>query len=182
MPKNNYEFTPQICECCGQALSYLLPIDWGTAVIVKAVAAAVRRKGINIIHPTKEMEVPANEWNYQRAITEGVLTSIQIGNFTRARVHGLIAKYEAEPGNWVLTTKGAQFLRHARIPRLAEVAKTTKGEDGASSHKMRYHKPEVFTCTVDEILNPAGETPRWEGISFEIKEGRIITDLPGKGE
>ena len=91
MSKNKYNFEPEICECCGQAQTYLLPIDWGTALIVKAVARAIRLKGINAIHPVKEMEVPAKGWNYGMAINDGKLTSNQIGNFTRARVHGLIA-------------------------------------------------------------------------------------------
>lgn len=177
--KNKYNFEPEICDCCGQAKTYLLPIDWGTAVIVKAVAAKVREKQINIVHPTKEMEVPGKAWTYDRAITEGVLTSTQIGNFTRARVHGLIARREGEAGNWVLTRKGAQFLRGERIPRLAVIEKSRKTE-GGRSHKQSYFKPEEFNCTIQEIVHPGSKFPVWEGIDFDIVEGRIVLDAPVK--
>ncbi len=175
MAKNQYNFEATVCECCEQAKNYILPIDWGTAVIVKAFAAHIRNKGINMVHPTKEMEVPAKEWTYDRAIREGVLTSTQIGNFTRARVHGLLARTKDEPGNWVLTRKGAQFLRGVRIAKLAIVE---KGKQGDRSHQEGYHMPELYTCTVHELgMDASGP---WEGIDFEIQEGRIVLDLPVK--
>ena len=176
MAKNKYGFTPEICKCCGQARTYLLPIDWGTTVILKAVAAAVRNKGINMIHPTKEMEMPSSNWTYYAAIHHGMLTSTQIGNMTRARVHGLIARSQKEAGNWVLTRKGAAFLRGERIPRLAVIEKTRKTE-GGRSHKIDYFKPEENTCTVHEI-NTNEDIPVWEGIDFDIVEGRIVVDVP----
>lgn len=180
MEKNKYNFEAEVCEHCGQAQTYLLPIDWGTALIVKAVAAAIRHKGINFIHPTKEMEVPAKEWSYERAIRDGVLTSTQIGNFTRARVHGLIARHQSEPGNWLLTKKGAQFLRGQRVPRLAVIRKSRRTEDKARSHKEEYFEPEANTCTVHEIMHPGSKYPVWEGIDFDIIEGRIVEDVPAK--
>lgn len=180
MSKNVYNFKPDVCIACGQAKTYALPIDWGTALIVKAVAAAVRRKGINVIHPTKEMEVPGKEWSYERAVREGVLTSMQIGNFTRARVHGLIARYKKEPGNWVLTKKGAAFLRGHLVPRLAVIEKTRKGTTdggGSRSHKQAYFKPDEITCTIHEIRSRRKKGyPTWEGIDFDIVEGRIVHD------
>ena len=172
---NKYNFEPEICTNCGQAETYLLPIDWGTALIVKAVAAAVRRKGINLIHPTKEMEVPATEWNYDRAVSEGVLTSTMIGNFTRARVHGLIARDRREPGNWLLTRKGAEFLRGGSIPRLAVIRKTTKTEEGRS-HKEEYFMDDQYTCTIRDLEAMKKDAPKWEGIDFDIVEGRIVRD------
>lgn len=172
--KNNINFNSEICECCGQAKTYLLPIDSGVIMIVKALAIAIRTKGINIIHPTKEMEVPASKWNFERAMNEGVLTSNQIGNFTKARVHGLVAKFIDHPGNWLLTRKGAQFLRGERVPKFAIVQ---KGKIGSRSHKQDYFRPDKFTCTVDEILKDRKGLPVWQGIDFDIVEGRIVTDL-----
>jgi hypothetical protein len=183
MAKNKYAFEPEICDGCGQSKTYLLPIDWGTAVIVKAVAARIRAKQINIVHPTKEMEVPGDEWSYDRAVTEGVLTSTQIGNFTRARVHGLIARHQTETGNWLLTKKGAQFLRGDRIPNLAVIKKCRKVADEdarEASHKVDYFMPETYSCTIHEIMRPGSKTPVWEGIDFDIVEGRIVLDLPAK--
>jgi hypothetical protein len=173
MKKNPYGYSEQVCDCCGQAKTYLLPVDYGTALIVKAVAAYVRHKGINVVHPTKEMEVPAREWSPTRAVREGVLTSTQIGNFTRARVHGLIAKYRQEPGNWVLTSKGARFLKGERIPKLAIVEKTKKGD---ASHKQDYHMPDDFNVTIHELTDPRSDEPMWNGIDFDILEGRIILE------
>lgn len=172
---NKYGFNPRICTCCGQAETYPLPIDWGTAVIVKAVARAIRIKGINVIHPTKEMEVPANEWTYDRAINEGKLTSIQIGNFTRAKAHGLIAMYKKESGNWVLTSKGAQFLRGESIPKIR--VRKKQGVSRELTQEEKYWKPEDYRITIHEILRRGSKTPIWEGIDFDIREGRIVLDF-----
>lgn len=174
MSNNKYGFEPGICEHCDQAKTYLLPIDWGTALIVKAFAARIRAKGINMIHPTKEMLVVNKEWNYERAIREGVLTSNQIGNFTRARVHGLLARNKDNAGNWVLTRKGASFLRGERIPRLAIIEKSRKAE-GGRSHKQDYFKPDEFTVTVSEVSKK--DSQPWEGIDFDIVEGQIVHNV-----
>ena len=95
MAKNKYTFEAEICECCGQAKTYLLPIDWGTALIVKAVARAVSKKG-------------------------------------------------------------------------------------SRSHKEEYFGAEYHTCTVHEIMGRGSKFPTWEGIDFDIVEGRIVKDLPTK--
>lgn len=165
------EFAPNVCECCGQATEYILPIDRGTTVIVKALAAAISRKGINIIHPTKEMEVPVADWTYARGVRDGVLTSTQIGNFTRARVHGLIARSHDKPGNWLLTSKGARFLRGETVPRFAVVSKSAVGND-ERSHKESYFEPEVHVCTVHDFTK---KDPMWEGINFDIIDGQVVT-------
>lgn len=181
MKKNKYNFKPKVCDHCGQAQTYLLPLDWGTKVIVQAVARRIRLKKINTVHPTKEMEVPAGEWTYERAINDGVLTSTQIGNLTRARVHGLLAKNVKEPGNWVLTTKGANFLKGQRVEKLAEILKTQTA-NGKPSHKMRYYEPEKYTTTINEIVKPGASLPVWEAIDFEIVEGRVVLDAPTKND
>lgn len=174
MEKPKYE--KEICSECGQFKTYLLPLDRGTATIVKAFSTAVRNKGINIIHPTKEMEVPAKEWSYERAIHAGVLTSTQIGNFTRARVHGLIARVKGEAGNWCLTTKGSQFLKGQKVPQFAIIRKSKAGE---RSHKDEYFEPEKFQIDIYELSK---QEEVWMGIDFEIQEGRIVEDLPVKKE
>ena len=172
---NAYGFKARECGCCGQAETYALPVDWGTAIIVKAVARAIRIKGINVIHPTKEMEVPTKDWTYQRAVNEGKLTSKQIGNFSRAKAHGLIARYKDEPGNWLLTSKGAAFLRGQAIPRLR--VRTKHGVTQKLAPEDRYWMPEKYQVTIHEVLSRGSKYPRWEGIDFDIVEGRIVVDL-----
>lgn len=170
------DYQREVCGECGQFKTYLLALDRGTATIVKAVAAAIRNKGTNIIHPTKEMEVPAAEWTYERAVHAGVLTSMQIGNLTRARVHGLLARVKGEPGNWCLTTKGARFLRGEAVPRFAIIRKSRRGD---GSHKEEYFEPERYTITVQEL---GREHETWVAIDYEIIEGRVVRDAPAASQ
>ena len=174
MESKSLGFNREPCPSCGQNTVYLLPLDRGTAIIVRAVASAIGIKGINLIHPTKEMEIPGKEWNLDRAINNGQLTSTQIGNFTRARVHGLIARVEKHPGNWCLTTKGSKFLKGESVPRFAIIKKTRQGE---GSHKEDYFEPAAYRTTFRELVR-SSET--WLSIDFEIQEGRIIKDIPPK--
>lgn len=153
---NQPVFKPDICGACGQSKTYLIPIDRGTTEITRAIAAAIRVKGINAIHPRREME------------PLGLLTSNQIGNLSRPHRHGLIAKVKGEPGNWCLTSKGSRFLRGERVPKFAIVSKVT-------GHQIGYFEPLRLTTTIQECLK-AGE--RWEGIDFQIVEGRILKDVP----
>ncbi len=161
MNKPNYQ--SEVCQCCGQTTTYLLPIDTGTCDIVKAFAAAVKNKGINLIHPTRDMEVPHKEWSYERAIHAGVLTSTQIGNLTRARVHGLLARVMGHPGYWCITRKGINFLNGSRIPQFAIVSKS---KANYRSHKEDYFKPDDYSITIGEITKEHGNY--WVGINFDL--------------
>lgn len=169
--KQKLNYKPENCGHCGQTTTYVVPVDRGAAIIVKAMAAAVKRKGINVVHPGKEMEVPRKEWSYARAVSEGVLPSNFIDNFSRVRFHGLIARVKGEPGNWCLTRKGAEFLKGVAVPQFAIRSKTEKRTIG-------YHEPERYMVTIYECAK-AGEM--WEGINFDIDEGRVIKAVnPGQ--
>ena len=138
------------CEACGQGITYLLPLDRGSAEIMIAIGRAIRTKGINIIHPRKEIEGK-------------LLSSNQVGNLSRPRFHGLIAKVKsAGPGNYCLTEKGGRFLRGEPVQKYAIVSK-------AEHHNIGYYEDE--TVTISKLL---GSTTYWEGIDYEIKEGRIV--------
>lgn len=154
MQKIKYE--PEICDHCGQTKTYLLGLDHGTADIVVAIAKKIGQKGINIVHPRKEMEGL-------------VLSSNQVGNLSRARFHGLIAHVKNKKGNYLLTRKGASFLRGETIPRFAIVSK-------AEGHQVGYFKEDILTTTIRELLQ--GEY--WEGINYDIVEGEVFHRLPGK--
>lgn len=121
--KPKQEYKPEICACCNQSTTYLLAIDRGTVDIVRAIAVAIFRKGINVVHPRKEMETSQN-MDFDLMIREGMLTSNQVGNLSRPRFHGLIAKIKDNPGNYCLTTKGAQFLKGQPISRFAIISKS----------------------------------------------------------
>lgn len=168
------KYIPEVCEHCGQSKTYVLAIDRGTVDIVKAFSVAVRLKGINAIHPTKEMEIPAARYDYRTSMLEGKLTSTQIGNISRAHRHGLLAKVKGHPGNWCLTTKGAEFLKGSKIPRFAVVSKVTGHQIGYWGYE-KDDRP--WYCTIGEF-RPDQEY--WEGINYEIRDGHVIKDVEKK--
>ena len=153
-------FKPEICQCCGQSKTYALAIDKGTTDTLRAISIAIGRKGINIIHPRKEME-----WR-SKDISQGLITSNQVGNLTKARVHGLIAKIKGQPGNYCLTTKGANFLRGGEIPRVAII-------DKVIGHQIGYFNPEDDKVSIRSFVS---KEEYWEGINYTILEGRVIHD------
>jgi hypothetical protein len=167
--KIHYE--PEKCEHCGQTLTYLLPVDRGAVDILRSISVAVYRKNINVVHPRKEMEIKLalSKSEYASMIRNGNLTSNQVGNLSRLRFHGLIAAIDGNPGNYCMTTKGAQFLKGRRIPRFAIISK-------AQGRQVGYYLPEEQTVTIKELVKY--DDAYWEGINFDIIEGRIIKDLP----
>ena len=151
------KFEPNKCECCGLTTNYLLAIDKGTIEILKAVSRAIGDKGINIVHANKEL------------IEKGYLTPLQRGNMSRPRAHGLIAmvKGDGMKGNYLLTSKGAKFLRgEIRIPKYAIMNKVT-------SHQAGYFEAEEHTVGVNDYM----EGEYWEGIGYDIQQGRVVKDL-----
>lgn len=150
------DYKPETCDCCHQTTTYLLGLDRGTVDILKKIARFIGRKGINCVHPRKEMEGP-------------LLSSNQVGNLSRARFHGLIAAVRGNKGNYLLTRKGADFLKGGRIPRYAIISKAEKCQVG-------YFDQETKTCVVDDFM--ASEDPYWEGINYDVIEGQVIHTLP----
>lgn len=108
--------------------------------------------------------------DYDLMIKEGMLTSNQVGNLSRPRFHGLIAHVKDNPGNYCLTHKGAQFLKGQEIPRFAIISKS-------ENHQIGYYMADEYTVTVRDF---AKDEEYWEGINFDIVEGRIVKDLPVK--
>lgn len=156
MSEEKIKYVPEVCECCQQSTTYLLAIDKGTVEIVKAIARFIGTKGINAVHPRKEMEGT-------------LLTSNQVGNLSRPRFHGLIASLEGESGNYVLTTKGSDFLRGKVIPKYAIISKS-------EGRQIGYFEPEKHRVSIHNFNN-LGQY--WEGINYEITEGRVLQKLYG---
>ena len=140
----------KICPECHQSTIYFLSIDRGTVQIVKQLARFIGTKGINAVHPRKEME---GRW----------LTSNEVGNLTRARAHGLIAKIKDKPGNYCLTTKGGMFLGGYPIKKTAIRSKIEEKTIG--------YLDEDGECQIKDF-NTARDY--WEGVGYEILEGNII--------
>ncbi len=163
-------FTPKKCEHCQQDLEYLIPVDHGTVAILKAIAVKIGNKKINIVHPRKEMET-SSKMPIVQLIINGLLTSNMVGNLSRPRMHGLIARIKGESGNYCLTKKGAQFLRgDVAIPKYAIRSKIDKATAG-------YFEPERLLVHIDDFnLNETGGF--WEGINYDINEGRVFIELP----
>ena len=161
MKQKLQKFEPKICECCGQEETYQLGLDKGSALIVLKIAQFIGIKGINAVHPRKEME---GNW----------LTSNQVGNLSRPRFHGLIAALEDSPGNYCLTRKGSAFLRGAIVPKIAIIQ---KAKSKLLATNIGYHLPDEITTTFRELVK---KPEYWESIGYEIVEGRIIRekDLP----
>lgn len=158
------QYQPEVCACCQQTTSYVLSIDQGTVDILRSIANAIRRKGINAIHPRDEMEV---ESGGPELIDNGQLTSNQVGNLSRPRFHGLIAAIKGQPGNYCLTRKGVDFLRGADIPRIAIIDKITTSQIG-------YYLPDKYKVKISDF---DGTGPYWEGLGYEIQEGVVLTEL-----
>lgn len=148
------KYVPSTCTHCNQTTTYLLPIDKGTVQIIRAISKYIGRKGINVVHPRKEME--------------GInLTSNEVGNLSRPRFHGLIARVKGEKGNYLLTKKGADFLnRKTKIDKYAIISKET-------GHNIGYFEPGQHLVSVDDFID---SNEFWEGTGYDIVSGRVITE------
>jgi len=158
------EFKPQYCKCCGQTTNYKITINRGIADTIKAIAVAIKRKGINCIHPRKEMEINTGQIDYKTMVSDGKLTSNQVGNLSRCRFHGFIARVDKHKGNYCLTRKGIEFLRGEPIPQYAVVSKSEK-------RLLGYYMENKFYCRIEDFKP---EMEYWDGINFHIEEGKVI--------
>ena len=162
------KYAPEYCACCGQSKTYLLPIDRGTVDILRSVARAILNKGINAIHPRKEMEIGADKnLDYDLMIKEGMLTSNMVGNLSRPRFHGLIAHIKEQPGNYCLTSKGAKFLKGEEVSKYAIISKV-------SGHQEGYWMEEKYRVTIKDF---SIDEEYWEGLDYDIREGQVLTKV-----
>lgn len=140
MPRNKQKFNPEVCECCGQAKTYVLGLDKGSAKIVIAILEKIAKKGVNEIHPARELDVSGpNKW---------FLT-----NLSRPRFHGLIAYVDDKKGYYCLTRKAGKFLRGEAVPKHAVVSKVTGHQEG-------YWLADQERVTLRDLLN---DPFQWEG-------------------
>lgn len=132
------KFIPKVCECCKRTDTYLLSLDHGSAVVVRAIYLAVRAKGVNMVHPRKEIE--SSDEDEIRNSNGAKLSSNEVGNLSRPRFHGLIAKVKGHRGYYCITRKGGLFLNNHPVPRRAIISKV-------EGRQVGYH-PDAFSDTV----------------------------------
>lgn len=140
-----------VCESCGQRLSYRSSVSKGVVRALKTICKFVEGKGINAVHIEKEL------------VQGGILTGNQGRNATHMVRLGLLAHLE-EPGNYCLTAKAMGFLNGNPIPKYAEVSKRTEGK---GSHTVQSSGED---CTIRDFTK--GE--EWEVPGFEIRSGHVI--------
>lgn len=165
--KKQEQYKAEVCDHCTQQITYLIPINKGAVEILKAIAAAIRKKKINAVHPRKEMEIGSKKLDHFTMIAEGHLTSNMVGNLSRPRFHGLIARIKGQSGNYCMTRKGSDFLKGKSFPRYAIISKRLGGNVG-------YWESEKYQVNVKEFTS---DEELWEGIDFDIVEGKIIIDI-----
>lgn len=152
------KYKPEKCECCGQSTTYLLGLDRGSFTILRKLLDGVSQKGINQIHPTRDLTFTGREkW--------------LVTNISRPRKHGLIAFIEEKKGYYCLTRKAGQFLRGKSIARYAIISKKEQ-------RTLGYWEPDVFQVTAQELLKN-DELPFWEGELIKASEMLDIIDPPG---
>lgn len=143
----------EICTHCGARMKkYWHSITPGLVKTLVKIYEAVSKKGENKIHPHKEMQ----------------LTTSEHMNMTKLRFHGLIAKYrdegEVERGFWVITSRGADFLKgKIQIP----------GKVLTFRNKVESHDDQMVTIT--EVMR---SEPYWQKeFTYEIFEPKQATLL-----
>jgi hypothetical protein len=153
-------FTPHTCSECGQTTDYDLPLDKGSAMIVMAVANAVRRLNKNSVHFERDM-LGTHEGgeSYFSMIRGGYMTPMMARNIARPRYHGLIAFVEKGTGEYLLTRKGADFIRGAPVKRIALIDKVLGKNAG--------YLETGGETTIHELLRK--ETPMWAANLEELR-------------
>lgn len=158
------EYKAQRCPHCGQTETWLAKMSQGQEELLKAIATAIKRKGINVIHTAKEI-VRKDGTKTKELNIAGYITPSQNSNLTTIRSHGLIAKIQNNSGAYCLTTKGAQFLKGQPIPKVAVVSKVEKKQIG-------YLIPDETDPKNWYIVGKDNNEGYWGG--FEINEGKVI--------
>lgn len=137
------------------------------SMIMVSFALAIQKKGINVIHPRKEIEVGVS-FGTQNAMDIGKMTSNQVGNLSHPRFHGLIARVES--GNYCLTRKGARFLKGEPIQKYAIVSKITGHQEG---YWAKFGDDRDLV-TIKQLLK---DDEYFGDVTFDIQHGRVINEI-----
>lgn len=166
------KFVPDICPHCTQSTNYAMCLDKGTAAIVVALANAVAKKNQNCIHLLGEISIASPKAggydSYDAMLMDGMMTFRMVCNATRAVRHGLIYPVEDGSGNYLLTAKGAKFLRGEPIPRVAIVNKGTHSKEG-------YYYENEDRITIKDLMKRDEEF--WVGEIAKLEKSEIFAHL-----
>lgn len=126
-------FVKQSCPHCGANISPRWErLSPGLVECLIKAVQVVHRKRKNRFHWHKDL----------------ALTNNQSHNFQKLRFHGLIAHYEkedAEPGEWLITARGGEFLRgDASVPAKVLIFRNKvqdHGKDLVHINQFRFEVP-----------------------------------------
>ena len=156
----NKKYKPDVCTHCGQTTEYVIPLSKGAAVITIAIANAVRKRGENKV-PIIEILYKKGEYpNVYAAAQDGRLLARAIGSASQPRYHGLIASVKKGSGLYLLTPKGAKFLRGESVARLAVI-------DKIKSKNKGYLDEQTERTTIRQLLR--SDQSFWD-LEWEIDE------------
>lgn len=162
------KFEPKICDHCGQSEQYAMRLDRGTAMILRSFYNAVRRLNRNKVHVQNEMAMSMSDirqgfGGLKGAIDAGFMSNSMEHNLSRPRYHGLVAFVDKGSGEYLLTPKGAKFLRDEPVMRTVIIDKRTKKNAG-------YFEPHG-TVTYSELIK--------EKVTWSAADATALASIAG---
>lgn len=147
------------CPHCGASTnSYTHAITPGLVKILLKVYKHVVESGCNSL-----------------GMNELPLTHSEYGNFQKLRFHALIAKDDNEDKKWLVTTRGADFLKgKIQIPRTVETYRnrvTGHSEDHVTITQVMRSDPvfqTVFETHTQPLIRPVDFTIEGQALMFNL--------------
>lgn len=169
MPKTSTKYQEHHCSECNQTTDYASKLNKGMATFLLTFARAVTIKGENRIRLTEIMVDPKTpEWaSATKRAAEGKITQPQYNNFSHLCRHGFIVIVET--GVFVLTKKGAAFLRGKPVEKAAIVDKRTHSNVGYVADA----DGSVLMTDIWEVMK--SKDGWWSGWNYDIADdGSLI--------
>jgi hypothetical protein len=132
-------------------LDYVVSLDKGTANLMLVLIRIVSEQNKNDVH-------------IQREVDRGNITHTQAGNLTKARASGLIVQIidnGVGTGRYLITRKGADFLRGKTIPKHAIISKKDDCQIG-------YFHGDELTINISEAM--VSDRPYWEFLNRQYPD------------
>lgn len=145
-----------VCPTCGQGTGYFSTMNGGLCQTVIMIAKAIKEKGTNVINIRAEM------------VNTGKMPITNYTNIAHLTRLGLIAKVADEKGNYCLTRRAFDFFHGGQIPRWVRVEKKTK------THGSRKVESSDEFVTISNFPKHVTD---WNGIGYEVKEGRVLATV-----